>query len=254
MNFVRTSAGLGLAALLAMNLAACGNSGSSSTDTSQSAATAAPTETAAAMTGGTMGGTMGGAMSKPSDMGKDTMVSGAMHGRFGGPVYTGAPALGVTAALVMAGGGPAKFSTATALTTMVGKATVAAEVAKLSKQYGAPAVTQWLKTFDFAVGDSLKIATAKGVKLPAADPKLTGAQLAKTLVTAGTDADGVFQIEFLLDKAVSHAIHVQVMNDIDKAPGFGKKADLDYHTISNQAFYDVAQALGDKAVKLAPLH
>lgn len=249
MNLVRTSAGLGLAAMLALSLAACGSSGSSGTDNSQSAATTAPTA-AAAMAGGTMGG----AMSKPSDMGKDTMVSGAMHGRFGGPVYTGAPALGVTAALVMAGGGPAKFSTAAALTTMVGKATVTAEVAKLSKQYGAAAVTQWLKTFDFAVGDSLKIATAKGIKLPAADPKLTGAKLATTLVTAGTDADGVFQIEFLLDKAVSHGIHVQVMNDIDKAPGYGKKADLDYHTISNQAFYDVAQALGAKSVKLAPLH
>jgi hypothetical protein len=248
MNLVRTTAGLGLAVVLAMNLAACSNSGSSSTDTSQSAATAAPTETAAMS-----GGNMAGAMTKPTDMGKDTMVSGAMHGRFGGPVYTGAPALNVTAALVMAGGGPAKYSTAAALTAMVGKATVTAEVAKLSKQYGGAAVTQWLKTFDFAVNDSLKIATAKGIKLPAADPKLTGAKLATTLVTAGTDADGVFQIEFLLDKAVSHGIHVQVMNDIDKAPGYGKKADLDYHTISNQAFYDVGEAL-KLPVKLAPLH
>jgi hypothetical protein len=137
---------------------------------------------------------------------------------------------------------------------MVGKATVTAEVAKLSKQYGAAEVTQWLKTFDFAVNDSLKIATAKGIKLPAADPKLTGKALATTLAKAGTDADGVFQIEFLLDKAVSHGIHVQVMNDIDKAPGFRKKADLDYHTVSNQAFYDVAQALGATSIKLAPLH
>jgi len=250
MNLVRTTAGLGLAAMLVLNLSACGNSGSSSTDTSQSAATAAPT----AEYGGTAGGSMaGGAMSKPTDAGKDTMMSGTMHGRFGGPVYTGAPALGVTAALVMAGGGPAKFSTAAALTNMVGAATVTAEVAKLSKQYGAPAVTQWLKTFDFAVNDSLKIATAKGIKLPAADPKMTGKKLAATLVTAGTDTNGVFQVEFLLDKAVSHGIHVQVMNDIDKAPGFGKKADLDYHTISNQAFYDVGEAL-KVPVKLAPLH
>lgn len=248
MNLVRTTAGLGLAAMLALNVAACGNSGSSSTDTSQSAATAAPTETAAMS-----GGSMAGAMSKPTDMGKDTMVSGAMHGRFGGPVYTGAPALNVTAALVMAGGGPANYSTAAALTAMVGKATVTAEVGKLTKQYGAAAVGQWLKTFDFAVNDSLKIATAKGIKLPAADPKLTGAKLAGTLVTAGTDTDGVFQIEFLLDKAVSHGIHVQVMNDIDKAAGYGKKADLDYHTISNQAFYDVGDAL-KIPVKLAPLH
>jgi len=249
MNLVRTTAGLGLAAMLVLNLSACGNSGSSSTDTSQTTATAAPAETGA-MSGGAMSGA---AMSKPTDAGKDTMMSGTMHGRFGGPVYTGAPALGVTAALVMAGGGPAKFSTAAALTNMVGAATVTAEVGKLSKQYGAPAVTQWLKTFDFAVNDSLKIATAKGIKLPAADPKMTGKKLATTLVTAGTDADGVFQIEFLLDKAVSHGIHVQVMNDIDKAPGFGKKADLDYHTISNQAFYDVGEAL-KVPVKLAPLH
>jgi hypothetical protein len=249
MNLVRTSAGLGLAAIMAMTLSACGNSGSSSSDTSQTAASAAPAATTALA-----GGSMGGAMTKPTDMGKDTMVSGAMHGRFGGPVYTGAPALNVTAALVMAGGGPANYSTAAALTAMVGKATVTAEVAKLSKQYGAAEVTQWLKTFDFAVNDSLKIATAKGIKLPAADPKLTGKALATTLAKAGTDADGVFQIEFLLDKAVSHGIHVQVMNDIDKAPGFRKKADLDYHTVSNQAFYDVAQALGATSIKLAPLH
>jgi hypothetical protein len=250
MNLVRTTAGLGLAAMLALSISACGSSGSSSTDTSQSSATAAPSAEY-----GATGGSMGGAamMAKPKDMGKDTMMSGAMHGRFGGPVYTGAPALGVTAALVMAGGGPAKFSTAAALTAMVGKATVDAEVGKLSKQYGGAAVTQWLKTFDFAVNDSLKIATAKGVKLPAADPKLTGKALATTLVTAGKDADGVFQIEYLLDKAVSHPIHVQVMNDIDAAPGYGKKADLDYHTISNQAFYDVGEALA-VPVKLAPLH
>jgi len=111
-----------------------------------------------------------------------------------------------------------------------------------------------LKTFDFAVSDALKIATAKGVKLPAADPKMTGKALATTLAKAGTAPDGTFQIEFLLDKAVSHPIHVQVMNDIDANPAYGKKVDLQYHQISNQAFYDVAEALGDTWVKLSPLH
>ncbi|MBV8171872.1 MAG: hypothetical protein JO219_08075 [Candidatus Eremiobacteraeota bacterium] len=194
-----------------------------------------------------------GAFAAGTDTGQDTMVNGEMHGRFGGPVYNGAPALDVTAALVKAGGGAANYSTATALVSMVGKPTVDAEVAKLSKQYGADAVTQWLKTFDFAVNDSLKIATAAGVKLPAPAP-LEGKALAEALVKAGTDSQGYFQIELLLDKAVSHKIHVQVMNDIDAAPGFGKKADLQYHEISNQAFYDVAQALGMTSVKLAPVH
>lgn len=188
----------------------------------------------------------------PKDMGKDTMVNNMQMGRFGGPVYGGAPNLVATASLVAAGGGAAKYSTATALTSMVGSKLVNAEVAKLTTQYGKDRVTLWLKTFDFAVDDSLKIATAAGVTLPA--PALSGQKLAVALVTAGVAKDGTFQIEFLLDKAVSHKIHVQVMNDIDKQSGLGKKADLDYHLISNQAFYDLAQALGAKSVKLAPLH
>lgn len=176
------------------------------------------------------------------------------QGRFGGPVYTGAPALNVTAALVAAGGGADHFSTATALVTMVGKGTVEAEVSKLQTQYGKDAVTQWLATFDYAVTDALKHATDAGVTLPKPDSMLTGTKLASTLVSAGTASDHTFQIEYLLDKAVSHPIHNAVMDDIDNNTSFGKHADLMYHTISNQAFYDLAQALGAKDVKLAPLH
>jgi hypothetical protein len=186
----------------------------------------------------------------------DSTQSGSMGtaqmGRFGGPVYTGAPALAVTASLVAVGGGADNYSTATALTNMLGAATVKAEVGKLTTQYGAAEVSTWLKTFDFAVNDALKIATAAGVKLPA--PTLSGKALAETLVKAGTAPDGTFQIEYLLDKAVSHKIHVQVMDDIDADPALGKKADYDYHRISNQAFYDVAQALGMTSVKLAAVH
>jgi len=58
----------------------------------------------------------------------------------------------------------------------------------------------------------------------------------------------------LLDKAVSHGIHVQVMNDIDANSTLGKETDFDYHKISNQAFYDLAQALGAKTTKLAAVH
>ena len=187
-----------------------------------------------------------------TDTGHDTTMHGTQMGRFGGPVYDGAPALAVTASLVAAGGGADKYSTATALTSMLGAATVKAEVGKLTKQYGESAVNSWLKTFDFVVSDALKVATAAGVTLP--QPAMSGKELAETLVKAGTASDGTFQIEFLLDKAVSHKIHVQVMNDIDKEPGLGKKADYDYHRISNQAFYDVAQALGLTSVKLAAVH
>lgn len=208
------------------------------------AAFAAGSPAMADQTDNSMGGSMSNSMS--GHMG--------MQGRFGGPVYTGPPALSVTSSLVAAGGGADHYSTAAALVSMVGKDTVDAEVAKLQKQYGKADVQNWLATFDYAVTDALKHATDAGVKLPAPDSMMTGKHLATALVSAGTAKDGTFQIEYLLDKAVSHPIHNAVMDDIDNNPSFGKHDDLMYHTISNQAFYDLAQALGAKNVKLASLH
>jgi|SRR5579871_3944505 len=171
-------------------------------------------------------------------------------GRYGGPIYSGDPALEVTAALVKAGGGPGHFSVAKAMTAMVGAKLVKAEVEKLTKQYGEEKVTSFLKVQDFAVEDALQIATKAGVKLPR--PTLSGKKLAETLLMAGMDKEGTFYIEFLLDKAVTHKIHEAVMDDIDAR--FGGDADVNYHTISNQLWFDVGQALGNKTVKLAELH
>jgi hypothetical protein len=172
------------------------------------------------------------------------------HSRYGGSSYTGKPALAVTASLVQAGGGPAKYSTAKALTSMVGSALVKKEVAKLTRQYGKQKVDSWIKVGDFAVKDSLRLATRAGVKLPKGN--LKGKKLASTLVMAGLEKDGTFNVELLIDKAVTHKIHEQVMDDIDKK--FGASADANYHKISNQAFYDLAHALGAKKVKLNRYH
>lgn len=172
--------------------------------------------------------------------------------RFAGPCYMGAPALTVTASLVSAGtsryGG--KWSSVRALKSMVGGKMADAEVGKLTKQYGKANVASWVKVHDFVVNDALAIATKAGVKLP--KPNLKGKALATTLVTAGLDKDGTFYIEYLLDKAVTHGIHEQVMTDIDKK--FSPEADANYHKVTNQAMYDLAQALGAKSVKLADYH
>lgn len=171
---------------------------------------------------------------------------------FGGATYSGAPALNVTAALVEAGGGAHDFSFSKALVSMLGEKTVNAEVAKLTKQYGEKDVTNFINGMTFAVNDGLKRATEAGVKLPAAPADLKGVKLARTLVTAGTTADGTWWAGYLFDKALSHGIHVKVMQDIDAKYGHG--ADENTHKILNQAMYDVAQALKVKGVKLASLH
>lgn len=171
---------------------------------------------------------------------------------YGGPVYAGAPALNVTAALVKAGGGAEHFTLQEALVSMLGKDTVNAEVDKLTKQYGKQAVTDWLNGFNYAVTDGLTLATKAGVKLPIASADLTGAKLAGTLADAGTAPDGTFWSGLVFDKALSHDIHNQVMVDIETK--FSPAYDKNLHTVTNQAMYDVAQALGKKQVKLAALH
>lgn len=159
--------------------------------------------------------------------------------RFSGPgVYTGQPALAVTLSMVIAGGGPADFQTLTLVKALAGDKTDA-EVASLKKKFGDQKVTNFVTIFPFVVSDSLKIAKAKGVALPAKpnpDPK-DGEALAGALWAAGQTGHG-FNVEVLLDRAVSHPIHDQVMTDIDAK--YGIAADADYHAVLNQAMHDLA--------------
>ncbi|MGH8296955.1 MAG: hypothetical protein ACRETZ_15880, partial [Steroidobacteraceae bacterium] len=111
---------------------------------------------------------------------------------YGGPVYDGAPALQVTAALVKAGGGAQHFSFAEALDSMLGPSTVKQEVAKLQRQYGEAEVTGFIKRMNYVVTDGLKRATEAGIQLPPAPSALRGVKLANTLVKAGTAPDDVF--------------------------------------------------------------
>jgi hypothetical protein len=168
-----------------------------------------------------------------------------------GPTYSGAPDLDATAALAMAGGGTKDFSIQKALVAMVGASTVDAEVAKLTKQYGKANVTSWVTVFDFAVDTAAADATKAGVKFPTPPSDLQGKALAVRLVQDGA-GDGTFWTGTMLDHVVTHGIHEATMSAIDAK--FGEKADENYHRITDQAMYDLAQALGAKSVKLASLH
>jgi hypothetical protein len=153
--------------------------------------------------------------------------------RFSGSccVYTGAPALQVTLSMVEA---------VTLLKVLAGSH-FDPEVAKLTKEYGKDQVGQFLKTFDFVVADSLKIVGEKKIALPSKpspDPK-NGAALAGALWAAGQTGEG-YNVEVMLDRAVSHPIHMQVMADIDNK--YGLAADAQYHAILTTAMKDLAAA------------
>ncbi len=173
-----------------------------------------------------------------------------MHSRYGGPTYTGAPTLDVTVSVLKAGGGPMNFSIAKALTSIGGEKLITAELGKLTKQYGKMRVGRFVKVFDFAVADAVKMVMAAKVELP--DGNMMGGALGGKLIMLGQDKSGTFYTENLLDHLLTHKIHMAVMDDIDAK--FGESADKDYHRISNQAHYDLGKALGMRKLKLAKLH
>jgi hypothetical protein len=198
-------------------------------------------------------------MTAPSAMGGGAMSGGAMSdmehgmpmGKTGGDgvVYGGAPDLPAAVSLVVAGGPVGHFSIVKALTSLAGAPAANAEVAKLTKQYGATKVTSFVTVQNFAVDDAVKRATAAGVKFPA--PSLTGTTLAKHVTGLGL-VGGTYYEGTMLDRLVSHAIHATVMADIDAK--YGAAADGNYHRIADQAHYDLAHALGVTSVKLAAYH
>ena len=166
-----------------------------------------------------------------------------------GHTYTGAPDLQAAISLVTAGGAPGHFLITKALASLAGDKTADAEVAKLTKQYGQARVASYVAVQNYAVNDAVKRALAAGVKFP--KPMLHGAALAKRVVTLGL-YHGTYYEGTQLDHLVSNPIHEAVMTDIDRK--FGRDADANYHLISNQAHYDLAQALGATTVKLAAYH
>jgi len=163
--------------------------------------------------------------------------------RFSGPgVYTGPPALPVTLSMIEAGGGPNDFNALTLVKTLAGDKTDA-EVASLKAKFGDEKVANFLKVFDYVVSDSLYIVQTDKIALPTQpnpDPK-DGKALAHALWDAGQTGDG-FSVEVMLDRAVSHPIHDQVMDAIDKK--YGIAADADYHAVLNQAMNDLASVYG----------
>jgi len=181
-----------------------------------------------------------GMASKPAPRMAPSMIT-TQPSRFSGPgVYNGPPALPVTLSLVIAGGGPQHFDSVTLLKVLAGK-NFNAEVGKLTKQYGKTKVGNFLTVFNFVIADSLKIVTAKGIKLPAKpspDPK-NGKALAAALWNAGVIPGG-WSVEVMLDRAVSHPIHLQVMKDIDAKYRIAR--DADYHAILTTAMHDLKAA------------
>ena len=214
-----------------------------------------PLAMAAALIATAVGATAQTTAMNPSSMKNGSMMGSMEHGfpsaQQGpdGQAYLGKPDLHTAISLVTAGGAPGHFSITTAIAALAGPTVANAEVAKLTKQYGASKVKHFVTVQNFAVNDAVKTALAAGVKFPS--PTLQGKALAVKVTTYGLQ-NGTYYEGVMLDHLVSHAIHEKVMDDIDAK--YGVALDANYHRIADQAHYDLAQALGATSVALAVYH
>ena len=170
-------------------------------------------------------------------------VASADHARFStATTYTGAPALATTVDMIAAGSDKTGFQSTTLVGHLAGALT-AAELASLTKEFGADNVTSFVKTFNFVVSDAVAKVTAAKVPLPkATTPLPDGKALSASLYTLGITPEKSFDVEYMLDALVTHGIHTAVMDDIDRDSAMGPKADANYHAVLTQAMKDLKAA------------
>lgn len=160
-------------------------------------------------------------------------------------VYPGNPDLGLTAAVVTAGGGAADFDAAKLLGVLTGPHKDA-ELASLTTRFGADRVDKFVATFTFAIRDALKVAQANNVALPPPTPGLAtdGAALSKQLYAAGTMPNGHWDVGYMIENLISHPIHHAIMMDIDNDPAYGPSVNADFHVILTAAMADLHSLYG----------
>ncbi len=76
---------------------------------------------------------------------------------------------------------------------------------------------------------------------PVPDPG-NGKGLTLYLYGLGVPPGGRFNVEYLLDRLFSHAVHVKVMDEIDA--NFGPAADANFHAVLSRALVDLNASYG----------
>lgn len=174
-------------------------------------------------------------------------------GKFGGSVHDGAASLDLTAALIKAGGGTERFSTQTALDNLLGNMAADQELAKLARQYGAPAVRRWLEISDWLMQQGIVQLRNTGADLPTPPDDLSGDKLVAALVDAGVaPGDTTFWSGYWYDRLFSHGINKVLMEDVDRH--FGERKARSAYAINNQVMYDISQQAHTGDIRLAKLH
>lgn len=154
--------------------------------------------------------------------------------------YRGTPDLGLTLAIVQAGGGPAHFDSARLFRRLAG-GNARAESRKLAHLYGKAKMAAFMQTFNFAVGDLIALFKINHIALPST-PSVSprnGPVLATAIYHAGIMPTGKYDCGYMMEHLMTHPVHVVLMHDINVARGHGPQHNANFHIILTRMVVDL---------------
>ncbi len=159
--------------------------------------------------------------------------------------YRGDPDLGLTSALVAAGGGAGHFDAAKLFRVLAGpKANP--EKARLDRMYGKAKVDAFLQTFSFAMIDLAQLFRDNHIGLPA-KPRIApsdGRAISLAVYRDGIMPNGKYDCGYMMEHLMTHPIHVVLMHEIDNERGHGPKHNANFHIMLTRVVLDLKKTYG----------
>lgn len=154
--------------------------------------------------------------------------------------YRGQPDLGLTSALIVAGGGAGHFDAAKLFRVLAG-ANSSPERARLDRMYGKAKVDAFLDTFTFAMIDLVQLLRDNHIALPER-PRISpsdGRAMSIAVYRDGIMSNGKYDCGYMMEHLMTHPIHVVLMHDIDNQRGHGPKHNANFHAMLTQVVMDL---------------
>ena len=154
--------------------------------------------------------------------------------------YRGKPDLGLTLALVEAGGGATHFNSGRLFHVLAGR-NARREAAKLQRLYGKARMDAFMQTFTYSVHDLVALFAMNHIALPthASVSPSDGRALSIALYHAGIMPTGKYDCGYFMEHLMTHPIHIVLMHDINVARGHGPAHNANFHLILTRMVADL---------------
>lgn len=180
-----------------------------------------------------------GSHSAPAQQSRNTMTITA-PANYTEHSYRGKPDLGLTLAIVQAGGGPRHFDSNRLFKTLAGPH-AKGEQAKLERLYGKARMAAFMETFTYAVNDLQTLFAINHIRMPdypSVSPS-NGRAMTVAIYHSGIMPTGKYDCGYMMEHLMTHPVHVVLMHDINVARGHGPVHNANFHIILTRMVADL---------------